>query len=121
MFHRESAILYINCLYLLEKKTELFSFAHKLADLYGKDAISWYAIGCYYLCIKRLSDARHYFGQSTNTDPKMAQAWIGYGLSFAFDGENDQAIAAFSTAMRLVPQCEFNLILVIVEIMFLLC
>lgn len=34
-------------------------------------------------------------------DPQFGAAWLGFGHSFAMDGEHDQAISAYSTSARL--------------------
>lgn len=34
-------------------------------------------------------------------DPRFAPAWIAFAHSFAYEGEHDQAIVAYSTCARL--------------------
>ena len=41
------------------------------------------------------------FSKSTSLDLTFGPAWIGFAHSFAFEGEHDQAISAYSTASRL--------------------
>lgn len=36
----------------LRKKNELFLRAHKLVEEYPEKAVSWFAVGCYYFCIR---------------------------------------------------------------------
>lgn len=43
------------------------------------------------------------FRQSTSFDASFVPGWVAFAHSFAFEGENDQAIAAYSTAARLFP------------------
>jgi anaphase-promoting complex subunit 6 len=36
-------------------------------------------------------------------DSRFAPAWIAFAHSFAYEGEHDQAITAYSTSARLFP------------------
>ena len=67
--------LHLSSLVELEKKTELFYAAHKLAEENPTLAISWYAVGCYYFLIGRYESARNYFRKSTTLDPNFGEAW----------------------------------------------
>jgi tetratricopeptide (TPR) repeat protein len=84
-------------LFDLNKKSELFYLAHQLADTNPKRPESWFAVGCYYLLIRKTSVAQSYFEKSTSVDPHFAPAWIGYGNAFAAQDESDQAMAAYRT------------------------
>lgn len=53
-------------------------------------AISWYAVACYYMCTRQYEQARRYFGKVTTMDAGFALAWIGYGHAFAAQDERDQ-------------------------------
>ena len=53
-------------------------------------AISWYAVACYYMCTRQFEQARRYFGKVTSMDAGFALAWIGYGHAFAAQDERDQ-------------------------------
>lgn len=87
----------------LRKKNELFRRAHKLVEEYPERALSWFAVGCYYLCTQQYDSARRYFGKATTIENSFAAAWIGFGNAFAFQDESDQAMAAYRTAARLFP------------------
>ena len=84
-------------LFDLNKKSELLYLAHQLADTNPKRPESWFAVGCYYLLIRKTSVAQSYFEKSTSVDPHFAPAWIGYGNAFAAQDESDQAMAAYRT------------------------
>lgn len=70
--------------------TELFCTAHKLVDLYSDQAISWYAVGCYYDLIGKSDPARRYLSKATSIDRLFGPAWLAYGHSFAKENEHDQ-------------------------------
>jgi len=53
-------------------------------------ALSWYAVGMYYMCTRQYDQARRYFGKATLMDPGLGLAWIGYGHAFAAQDERDQ-------------------------------
>ncbi|GBG90196.1 hypothetical protein CBR_g50377, partial [Chara braunii] len=85
----------------LRRKNELFLRAHKLVQEYPHKAISWFAVGCYYYCIRQYDSARRYFCKATTLDGAFAPAWLGFGHAYAAQDESDQAMAAYRTAARL--------------------
>jgi anaphase-promoting complex subunit 6 len=94
--------IHIATLYELQEKRKLFVLGHQLVDALSNEAISWYAVGTYYLTIGKHHDARRYFTKSSAMDPLFGIAWIGFGHSFAFESEHDQAISAYSTASKIL-------------------
>ncbi|KAJ3416169.1 anaphase promoting complex subunit cdc16 [Chytridiales sp. JEL 0842] len=84
----------------LAEKNTLFLLAHELVDKHPTHPVSWFAVGCYYLLCKKNSDARKYFERATDLDSTCLPAWIGYAHCFAFEGDHDQAISAYSQALR---------------------
>ncbi|EDQ89210.1 uncharacterized protein MONBRDRAFT_32412 [Monosiga brevicollis MX1] len=76
---------HIACLVELNDTSGLFYLAHQLVDSSPKDA------------------ARRYYGKATKLQNNCGDAWIGFGHSFALEGEHDQAMAAYSTAARIMP------------------
>lgn len=70
----------------------MFCIAHKLVDLYSDEAISWYAVGCYYDLIGKSDQARRYLSKATSIDRLFGPAWLAYGHSFAKENEHDQVI-----------------------------
>ncbi|KAL4427283.1 hypothetical protein ABPG77_003192 [Micractinium sp. CCAP 211/92] len=87
----------------LKKKTELFARGHKLVEEHPDRAVSWFAVGCYYMCSQQYEQARRYFGKATALDRGFAPAWVAFGHAFAAQDESDQAMAAYRTANRLFP------------------
>ncbi|KAK3256963.1 hypothetical protein CYMTET_33922 [Cymbomonas tetramitiformis] len=87
----------------LHRKNELFLRAHQLMEEHPDRAISWFAVGCYYYCIRNFDSARRYFSRATQLSGGFAPAWLGFGNSFAAQDESDQAMAAYRTATRLFP------------------
>ena len=95
--------IHISCLYETKKKNILFVFAHELVDLFPRSYVSWYAVAMYYLLISKYHEARRYFSKSTLMAPDFGLGWIGFALSFSLDGEHDQAVSAYSTAIKICP------------------
>ena len=69
-------------------------------DSYADKPISWFAVGCYYYLIGNNESARKFFGRASQLDIHFGAAWIGFGHSFAAEGEHDQAMAAYCTSAR---------------------
>lgn len=101
-YHTSALLLHIACCVQKEKVTELFSIGHQLVNHFPHSALSWYAVGCYYIVTKKHQSARKYLMRSVSLDSQFAPAHMAFGLSFASDGEHDQAIAAFSNAARVM-------------------
>lgn len=57
---------------------------------YADRAISWYAVGVYYMGIRQYDTARRYFSKATTMDPSFAAGWIAFGNAFAAQDESDQ-------------------------------
>jgi anaphase-promoting complex subunit 6 len=93
--------LYFATLVELGKKNDLYLIAHSLVADYPDKAMTWFAIGCYYMVTRQYDSARKYFSKATKINPSFVQAWIGYGHAFAAQDESDQAMAAYRTATRL--------------------
>ena len=77
-------------------------------DSYADKPISWFAVGCYYYLIGNNESARKFFGRASQLDIHFGAAWIGFGHSFAAEGEHDQAMAAYCTSARCaagLPPC----------------
>lgn len=91
----------IGCMYYLSRlHPALFLLAHQLTDADPASCESWYAVGVWYACVGRWTEARRFFSKSSLLDPRFAPSWIAFGHSFALEGESDQAITAYSTASR---------------------
>ncbi|KAJ3081737.1 anaphase promoting complex subunit cdc16, partial [Quaeritorhiza haematococci] len=92
---------HIACMYELNLKTKLFYLGHQLVEKFPTQAVTWFAVGTYYLCVGKCAEGRRYFSKASTMDPGFGPAWIGFAHSFALDGEHDQAISAYSTAAKL--------------------
>ncbi|SPO29371.1 related to anaphase control protein cut9 [Ustilago trichophora] len=103
--HPATLPIHIACTYHLKNlRPALFMLAHRLTELQPESPVSWYAVGTWYASTRRWAEARRYFSKASLLDPRFAPGWIAFGHTFAFEGESDQAIIAYSTASRLFPQ-----------------
>lgn len=114
-FHEACLPVHISCLVQLKKSNDLFYLAHKLVDNYPQKAVSWYAVGCYYYLIEKYEPARRYFSKATILERVFGPAWLGFGHSFAAEGEHDQAMASYFTASKLMPQYHLPLLYIGLE------
>lgn len=114
-FHTQCLPIHISCLVELRKSNALFYLAHKLVDLYPENAISWFAVGCYYLLIKKTDAARRYLSKATTLDRVFGPGWLVYGHSFAVENEHDQAMAAYFKASQLMKGCHLPLLYIGLE------
>ena len=117
--HTPTMPLHIACMHHLPHlHSKLFILAHELVDREPESATSWYAVGVWYLTQKKWPEARTYFrcahisdlirlrGSFTNSktslmDPRFGPAWIAFAHTFAFEGEHDHAVTAYSTCARM--------------------
>lgn len=113
--HIQCLPVYISSLMEIDKPTQLFNIAHQLVDLYPESAISWFAVGCYYLVINKVEPARRYLSKATTLDNVFGPAWLVYGHSFAVEREHDQAMAAYFRAYHLMRGCHLPLLFIGVE------
>ncbi|CCK71432.1 anaphase promoting complex subunit CDC16 KNAG_0H00160 [Huiozyma naganishii CBS 8797] len=95
--------IYISCLYEVSAKNKLFLLSHQLTEKFPKKAISWFSVATYYMCMSKLQEARTFFAKSSMLDPTFAPAWLGFAHTYALEGEQDQALSAYSTAARFFP------------------
>ncbi|KAI9489986.1 hypothetical protein BDB00DRAFT_840367 [Zychaea mexicana] len=94
---------YITCLYELKMKDELYTLAQELVDRLNDKAVTWHAVGMYYLYIDKYPEARRYFSQATAIDQYFEDSWLGYGHAFAAEKDHDQAISAYAMCSKLIP------------------
>lgn len=100
--HTPTMPLHIACMHHLSHlHSKLFILAHELVDREPESATSWYAVGVWYLTQKKWSDARTYFSKTSLMDPRLGPAWIAFAHTFAFEGEHDHAVTAYSTCARM--------------------
>jgi anaphase-promoting complex subunit 6 len=93
--------VHICCLVDLRRASELFYFAHQLVDSRPRSALSWFAVGSYYHLIGKSDVAQRHFSKASRLNPRLVEAWIGFGHSFAAQDESDQAMSAYRAAQRL--------------------
>ena len=114
-FHSACLPLHISCLVELKKCNDLFYLGHKLVDNYPNQAVSWYAVACYYYLISKFESARRFFSKATTIDRGFGPAWVGFGHAFATEGEHDQAMAAYFTASKVMPGAHQPLLYIGIE------
>lgn len=85
----------------LHMHTAIYLFAHELADAHPDEPATWVAVGTHYLVTNKVAEARRFFLKSSQMDQYYGPAWVGFGHTFAEEGEHDQAVSAYSTAARL--------------------
>lgn len=63
-------LVYIVSMVELGLKTELFYLGHELAQSHPGQAVTWYCIGCYYWCCKKLAMAQAFLQKTTKLDKR---------------------------------------------------
>lgn len=101
-FHKLCVPLYVSTLVHLNKVTKLFEIAHSLVKQYPQDAVSWFAVGCYYFLIGNMDPARKFFLKATCLNRSFSPAWLALGHSFAQESEHDQATSAYFTSAQIM-------------------
>ncbi|CAJ0758214.1 2840_t:CDS:10 [Entrophospora sp. SA101] len=99
--------IHIVCLHELRNKNKLFMLAHELVEHCSDMPVTWFGVGCYNYLIGQNDEARRYFIKASTMDSRYEPAWIGFGHSFAIEGEHDQAITAYNTAAKLFKGSHF--------------
>ncbi|XP_073314246.1 anaphase-promoting complex subunit 6 isoform X2 [Primulina huaijiensis] len=102
-FHLKCTLVHLAAAMELGHSNELYLMACNLVKDYPQKALSWFAVGCYYYCIKKYDQSRRYFSKATSLDGTFSPGWIGYGNAYAAQEEGDQAMSAYRTAARLFP------------------
>lgn len=88
----EGTQLLIALYFELKKTNDLFILAHKLVDRFPREALPWYAIGCYYCLIGNRDHAKRYFEKSCAIDSSYGPGWLMFGHALAADNEHDPAM-----------------------------
>lgn len=102
--HPGALPLHLACMHHIPRlHSSLFMLAHDLVQQEPQAASTWYAVGLWYFSGKRWTEARRFFSKANLIDSRFAPAWITFAHAFAWEGEHDQAITAYSTAARLFP------------------
>lgn len=116
-FHLKCMLVHLAAAMELGQSNELYLMACNLVKDYPQKALSWFAVGCYYFCIKKFDQSRRYFSKATSLDGTFAPAWIGYGNAYAAKEEGDHAMSAYRTAARLFPGCHLATLYIGMEYM----
>lgn len=82
---------------------DIFQLAHSLVNIFPQQAISWYAVACFYYVTGKYDLARRFLLKSSALNPNMAELWILLGHSFAIEAEHDQATSAYFHAAHVLP------------------
>ncbi|EIN10021.1 TPR-like protein [Punctularia strigosozonata HHB-11173 SS5] len=102
--HVPTMPLHLACMHHLgHLHSRLFVLAHELVDKEPESAISWYAVGVWYMSQKKWSEARKYFSKTSLMDPRFGPAWIAFAHTFSYEGEHDHCVTAYSTCVRMFP------------------
>lgn len=114
--HPSALPLHLACMHYIPRlRSSLFMLAHDLVQQDPDAATTWYAVGLWYFTGKRWAEARRHFSKANLIDPRFAPAWIAFAHSFAWEGEHDHAITAYSTAARLFPGSHLTLLFIGME------
>ncbi|KAF8413721.1 hypothetical protein HHK36_001714 [Tetracentron sinense] len=116
-FHFKCTLVHLAAAMELGHSNELYLMACNLVKDYPQKALSCFAVGCYYYCIKKYDQSRRYFSKATNLDGTFPPAWIGYGNAYAAQEEGDQAMLAYRTGARLFPGCHLPTLYIGMEYM----
>lgn len=99
-YHFPTMLTHIASCVINKSMKELYALGQDLVKYFPELPLSWYTVASYYYASGKHSQMRRYLTKAINLDPHFAQAHFAFGLSFASEGEHDQAIAAFSHAAR---------------------
>nr|GAT60873.1 predicted protein [Mycena chlorophos] len=114
--HNPTMPLHIACMYHLSHlNSKLFILAHEMVDREPENAVSWYAVGIWYLSNQKWTEARQYFSKTSLMDPRFGPAWIAFAHTFALEGEHDHAVTAYSTCARMFTGSHLPLMFVGME------
>ena len=91
-----------SCMVELQLKNELFSLAHSIVNAFPTLAITWYIVGCYYLCASNFDSARAFFTKSVTIDSSFGIGHIAIGHTWALQEETESSISAYRTASRIL-------------------
>ncbi|CAK5268758.1 unnamed protein product [Mycena citricolor] len=114
--HSKTMPIHIACMYHLSHlHSKLFILAHEMVEQEPENALSWYAVGVWYLSANKWAEARQYFSKTSLMDPRFAAAWIAFAHTFALEGEHDHAVTAYSTCARMFTGSHLPLMFVGME------
>lgn len=100
---RNILIMYISLMAKLKYIHELFYLSHKLSSSAPNDPYSWYCVGAYYWACGKLEQAHKYMKKALKKNKDFGCGWILLGHVLSSVEESEQALAAYRTAVRLLP------------------
>lgn len=98
--NQDLVTLHISLLAQLDKRIALFALGHRLVDTYPQRPSTWYCVALYYQLHGRHASAQSYYLKCCAIDAHYAPGWLAMGHAFAQAGEHEQAVAAYTHAMR---------------------
>lgn len=116
-FHLKCTLVHLAAAMELGQSNELYIMACNLVKDYPQKPLSWFAVGCYYYCIRKYDQSRRYFSKATSLEGTFLSSWIGQGNAYAALEEGDQAMLAYRTAARLFPGCHLPTLYIGMEYM----
>ncbi|RKP22719.1 anaphase-promoting complex, cyclosome, subunit 3-domain-containing protein, partial [Syncephalis pseudoplumigaleata] len=102
-YHPAVLTTHVACLYELHEEHKLYQLGKSMVELFPEQTVTWFCVGCYYFCVKRIADARRFFNKACKMDTNYGPARIGYAHTFSEEGEYDQAIQIYADTDRLFP------------------
>ncbi|KAG1474779.1 hypothetical protein G6F56_000148 [Rhizopus delemar] len=102
-YYKDSIYVYLSCLFELDQKMQLYTFAQRSVNEFKNEATTWHAVGLYYLYIKKNTEAKRYFIQAINMKKFAKYSWLGYAHAFSAEKEHDQAIDAYKICLETMP------------------
>ncbi|VDN03156.1 unnamed protein product [Thelazia callipaeda] len=99
---QDCLLIHIAALVQLQKFEILFMLAHQLVDSQPDNEICWYAVGCYYYCIKQLGAAKNFFNKCTSMNSAFGEGWLAYGHALTAESEHEQAMNCYLRASRVL-------------------
>ncbi|KAJ3068773.1 anaphase promoting complex subunit cdc16, partial [Podochytrium sp. JEL0797] len=99
--HNQPTLLtHLHLLYSLSQKNTLFLLAHRLIATSPSTSVAWYAVGCYYLLIGKLVEAKQAFGKSCKVDAEFGEGWVALGHALSLEGSWEQAVHAYGVGAK---------------------
>jgi anaphase-promoting complex subunit 6 len=96
-------VVYIACMLRLGHNHELFFLSHKLSANNPADPLSWFCVGAYYWSCGKLEQAHKHLKKALQKGKDISMIWILLGHVLSAVEESEQALAAYRSAVRLLP------------------
>ncbi|MDP2058768.1 MAG: hypothetical protein Q8J97_03445, partial [Flavobacteriaceae bacterium] len=102
-YSEDAVTVHLAILVDLRETSTLFAFAHELVDKRPHQALSLYAVGCYYYLLCSYERAGRFFSKATELAPAFPHAWIAYAHCYAQLEEGEQALSVYRRAQANFP------------------